>query len=196
MNGFLWDGVQHPLKVVLLGDSSVGKTTLVNVYCGKNAKDTKPTIAPGNLSNTVRLYDGRSVNLDIWDTAGQELYMSIMRQFYRNTNVAVICYVEENEDHIEQWINRILEEAPDAKLVFVKTKSDLLSDGEMLKAISFGSGLLKKFKGIGSFVTTSKNPESIYEVFAACASVYDSFVKEEPPQTVLKESEDKGCCSS
>ena len=66
------------LKIILVGSSGVGKTSLVNAYFSQPFEgQTQPTVAPAFCGNTVTLSNGKSIYLHIWDTAGQERFQSI-----------------------------------------------------------------------------------------------------------------------
>ena len=69
------DKKQHQVKVILIGDSGVGKTSLVEQFQnGKISSNQKPTIGADFAKRKVQLDDGREVFLQLWDTAGQERY--------------------------------------------------------------------------------------------------------------------------
>ena len=65
------------IKVVLLGDSNVGKTSILNYYIDKGDLSKSPTIGASSRSKEV-LFDGKRFNLDIWDTAGSESYRDLV----------------------------------------------------------------------------------------------------------------------
>jgi Ras-related protein Rab-7A len=80
------------LKVILLGDSSVGKSSLLNRFVN-DAYDSqyKATIGSDMRSKEV-LINGERVNLQIWDTAGQERFNSLSRQFHRGSNLCLLVF--------------------------------------------------------------------------------------------------------
>ena len=80
------------LKIVILGDSSVGKTTLLQQYLnGKASGQSKPTIG-ADFSKKEILVDGAVVTLQIWDTAGQEKFQSLGYAFYRGADCCALVY--------------------------------------------------------------------------------------------------------
>ena len=86
------------VKVVAIGDSGVGKTSLIQMF--EQAKFTdnfKPTIG-ADFSNKEIDIDGKVVTLQIWDTAGQERYQSLGTAFYRGADCAFLVY-----DITNQW---------------------------------------------------------------------------------------------
>ena len=80
------------LKIVILGDSGVGKTTLLQQYLnGKVAGQSKPTIG-ADFSKKEILIDNTGVTLHIWDTAGQEKFQSLGYAFYRGADCCALTY--------------------------------------------------------------------------------------------------------
>ncbi|CDW83790.1 cg5915-pa [Stylonychia lemnae] len=93
------------IKVVAIGDSGVGKTSLIQMF--ENSKFTenfKPTIG-ADFSNKEITINGRVVTLQIWDTAGQERYQSLGTAFYRGADCCLIVYDITNSLSFENVIN-------------------------------------------------------------------------------------------
>ncbi|KAG8201313.1 hypothetical protein JTE90_016793 [Oedothorax gibbosus] len=80
------------LKVIILGDSGVGKTSLMNQYVNqKFSNQYKATIGADFLTKEI-LLDDRLVTMQIWDTAGQERFQSLGIAFYRGADACVLVY--------------------------------------------------------------------------------------------------------
>jgi Ras-related protein Rab-7A len=80
------------LKIVILGDSGVGKTTLLHQYLnGRIQAKSKPTIG-ADFSKKEIMIDNTVVTLQIWDTAGQEKFQSLGYAFYRGADCCALCY--------------------------------------------------------------------------------------------------------
>uniref|UniRef100_A0A8C1EVC9 RAB7b, member RAS oncogene family n=1 Tax=Cyprinus carpio carpio TaxID=630221 RepID=A0A8C1EVC9_CYPCA len=80
------------LKVIILGDSGVGKTSLMNQYVNnKFSNQYKATIGADFLTKEV-MVDDRLVTMQIWDTAGQERFQSLGVAFYRGADCCVLVY--------------------------------------------------------------------------------------------------------
>ena len=80
------------LKVVILGDSGVGKTSLMNQYVNKRfSAQYKATIGADFLTKEVMI-DDKLVTLQIWDTAGQERFQSLGVAFYRGADACILVY--------------------------------------------------------------------------------------------------------
>merc|ERR1712164_98314 len=80
------------LKLIILGDSGVGKTSLMNQYVNKKfSKQYKATIGADFLTKEVMI-DDKLVTMQIWDTAGQERFQSLGVAFYRGADSCVLVY--------------------------------------------------------------------------------------------------------
>ena len=102
------------LKIVILGDSGVGKTTLLQQYLnGKVTGQSKPTIG-ADFSKKEILIDNTVVTLQIWDTAGQEKFQSLGYAFYRGADCCALCYDMTNAasfENLDRWKRGFLENA-------------------------------------------------------------------------------------
>jgi Ras-related protein Rab-5C len=100
-------------KVVLLGESGVGKTSICHrIQTGKTStifsEIHNPTIGQSYLGHDVTLPCGATVHLDVWDTAGQERFRSMVPAYCRNASGAICVYSQtdqESADAIPQWID-------------------------------------------------------------------------------------------
>lgn len=94
------------LKVIILGDSGVGKTSLMNQYVNRRfGSQYKATIGADFLTKEV-MVDDRLVTLQIWDTAGQERFQSLGVAFYRGSDCCVLVYdvnVAQSFANLEHW---------------------------------------------------------------------------------------------
>lgn len=101
------------LKLVLLGESSVGKSSIVTQFTTGTFHNNNATIGAAFTTKTIEWQDDnvmKIVNFEIWDTAGQERYRSLAPMYYRNTNVALIVFDICDENSIEKaqsWINEL-----------------------------------------------------------------------------------------
>jgi Ras-related protein Rab-11A len=102
---------QFIFKIVLLGDSGVGKSNLVFRFT-KNEfnKDSKSTIGVEFATKTVQIDDNKLVKAQIWDTAGQERYRSIASSYYRGAVGALLVYdvTDRNSfNHVPMWLKEV-----------------------------------------------------------------------------------------
>mmetsp|Transcript_45893 Transcript_45893/g.146502 ORF Transcript_45893/g.146502 Transcript_45893/m.146502 type:complete len:207 (+) Transcript_45893:227-847(+) len=102
------------LKVIILGDSGVGKTSLMNQYVNKKfSNQYKATIGADFLTKEVQV-DDRLVTMQIWDTAGQERFQSLGVAFYRGADCCVVVYdvnVAKTFDNLDNWRDEFLIQA-------------------------------------------------------------------------------------
>ncbi|KAH8950355.1 hypothetical protein BDL97_10G080800 [Sphagnum fallax] len=102
------------LKVIILGDSGVGKTSLMNQYVNKKfSNQYKATIGADFLTKEVQVED-RLVTMQIWDTAGQERFQSLGVAFYRGADCCVLVYdvnVMKSFDNLDNWRDEFLIQA-------------------------------------------------------------------------------------
>ncbi|KAK0394714.1 hypothetical protein QR680_000893 [Steinernema hermaphroditum] len=102
------------LKVIILGDSGVGKTSLMNQYVNKRfSSQYKATIGADFLTKDVMIGD-RLVTMQIWDTAGQERFQSLGVAFYRGADCCVLTYDVTNSNSfksLDAWRDEFLIQA-------------------------------------------------------------------------------------
>ncbi|CAH0487687.1 unnamed protein product [Peronospora farinosa] len=102
------------LKVIILGDSGVGKTSLMNQYVNeKFSSQYKATIGADFLTKEIML-DDKLVTMQIWDTAGQERFQSLGVAFYRGADACVLVYDITNPKSFEKldtWRDEFLAQA-------------------------------------------------------------------------------------
>ena len=154
------------IKCVVVGDSNVGKTSLLMVFTDKDfPRKYTPTIEDYYTMDLS--IDGKTLKLEFWDTAGQEKYDRIRPTLsYVNTDVALICFSLVNvlsfANAETKWYPEILENCPNVPIILVGTKLDerdlqeLEDPHQRLPFISFERGLqLKKDIGALTYVETS-----------------------------------------
>ncbi|RHZ70412.1 hypothetical protein CDV55_108328 [Aspergillus turcosus] len=167
------------LKVIILGDSGVGKTSLMNQYVNKKfSASYKATIGADFLTKEV-LVDDRLVTMQIWDTAGQERFQSLGVAFYRGADCCVLVYDVNNSksfEALDSWRDEFLIQAsprdPESfPFVVIGNKIDVEESKRMIsskRAMTFCQS-----KGnIPYFETSAKeavNVEQAFEVIARSA---------------------------
>ena len=157
-------------KVMMLGDASVGKTSLTIRYIsGFFMQDLKLTIGVDFYSKNI-VYKEYKVKLQIWDFGGESRFRFLLPQYCRGANAAFFLYDITNSltlEHLPEWINLIREYSGDIPIMLVGSKLDL----EEFRAVSREEGILaaKKYN-LASFVElsskTGQNVEKAFEVMA------------------------------
>lgn len=118
------------VKLVLLGDSGVGKSCIVLRFVrGQFDAASKVTIGASFLSQTVALQDGTTVKFEIWDTAGQERYASLAPLYYRGASAATVVYDITSAESFQKarfWVKELQKHASAGIVIaLVGNKSDL-----------------------------------------------------------------------
>lgn len=131
------------LKVVIVGDSNVGKSCLVLQFVDHRFQNLHdPTIGVEFQHKTVSL-DGKVLKLQLWDTVGQENFQSIARNYYRESTACIVTFDitnRESFEHVTHWMEEVRSNTgPELISVLVGTKADLaykrqvaVEDGEAL----------------------------------------------------------------
>ena len=153
------------VKLLLLGDSSVGKTSIIIKYISNKFMDTNiATLGVDYMDKTVD-YNNLKVFLQIWDTSGEEKFRSITRNFYRNADGLLVVFdltCKESFNHVKNWINEAKEHKNDIKTILVGNKLDLEDEREVDKetALKFAEKNNLKY-----FETSAKNGKNINNSF-------------------------------
>jgi len=98
-------------KVILLGDSGVGKSSIATRYCKDEFNEQHDvTIGGAYMQQTVTLPDGTAVKMHIWDTGGSDRFRAMVSLYYRDAAAAIICYDVKDEKSFESvhyWVNEM-----------------------------------------------------------------------------------------
>ena len=133
------DFLQYDLsfKLIVIGDSGVGKSCLTNRATTNLFEDTySATVGFEFVSFNVKINE-KVIKLQIWDTCGQELYRSLITNFYRNSSLAIIVYAINSKDsfeNIEMWLRELRTHSnPDAKVFLIGNKIDLENERKITR---------------------------------------------------------------
>ena len=154
-------------KILLLGDSSVGKTCFLMRYTDNTFQDIHmSTIGLDYKLKNVQLEDGKMVKIQVWDTAGQDRFRSITKNYYKGAHGIILIYdVTENKsfENVKNWMNQIKEEVSNrVTIVLVGNKID---DEENRKITTEqGESMAKEFD-IMFFECSAKTGENIDGIF-------------------------------
>ena len=122
-------------KTILVGNSGVGKTSIISRYLGKFNPKEKTTIG-ASFTNKLEVVNDKKILFEIWDTAGQERYRSINNIFYQDAYICLLVYditkKQTFDDIKEYWYKSVLDEATE-NIIFhiVGNKIDLISEEEV-----------------------------------------------------------------
>ncbi|KAI7890375.1 Vps21 late endosomal rab small monomeric GTPase [Mucor mucedo] len=123
-----------PVKLVLLGESAVGKSSLVIRFVNREyTENREPTIGAAFLTQKCTV-DDRTVKFEIWDTAGQERFHSLAPMYYRNAQAAIVMYditKASTLDKAKGWVKELQRQANSQIVIaLVGNKLDLCEIGE------------------------------------------------------------------
>ena len=123
-------------KMVLLGNTSVGKSSFIYRYVsGKFSDYHEPTIGAAFMTKNI-LNNDKINRFEIWDTAGQERYKSLAPMYYRSASIALIVYDVtriESFNGAKQWIDELNKNNPECKIYFIGNKIDLVKEDSHFK---------------------------------------------------------------
>jgi len=163
-------GYDYLFKLLLIGDTSVGKSSLLLRFTEDTFNSTFiSTIGIDFKVKTVDI-DGERVKLQVWDTAGQERFRTITTAYYRTAQGIILTYDVTNPDsfaNLKMWAKAIDQHA--AKNVYrilVGNKCDLVDKRQI--SIEKGRELANEF-GIPFFETSAKDATSVEEAFLTLA---------------------------
>ena len=202
-------------KMIVIGDAGVGKSCLTNRAAKeKFISDYSPTVGFEFLTFSTNI-DNKIVKLQIWDTCGQEVYRSLITNFYRNASLAMMVYSIDSREsfiHINQWLKEVrIQSHPDVKIILIGNKADLENE----RAVTYEEA--KRFKEENQILyfeeTSAKTGLNSKEVFEAAARILydehkkyknraknDGFNKEIQKDNIPKKlnktekKRNKGCC--
>ena len=184
---------KHPCcKVVLLGDSGVGKTCIISRYISGAFDQNSPSTNGASYASKIITFENlnKTISLDIWDTAGQEKYKSLTKFFYKDAAAAILVYdITQNasfENMKNYWYEQLQEFGSKNIILGVAgNKCDMYDKEEV------NENEAKEFaEKIGAFfgITSAKNNTGINDLFMNAANKFvDPNYKINP-----EESKDKG----
>ena len=160
-------------KIIVIGDPGVGKSCLT----GRAVKDKfdekyAPTVGFEFLTYNVKIQD-KIIKLQIWDTCGQEMYRSLISNFYRNASLAMMVYAinsKESFQNINTWLKEVkIQSHPDVKIILIGNKCDLVDNREVTYEEA------KKFKEENQIIyfeeTSARTGINVKEVFTQAAKI-------------------------
>ena len=124
------------IKVTLIGESSVGKTSIINRYTRDAFTQELESTLGANYSQKKIERHGKKIRLDLWDTAGQEKYRAIGRHFYKDSYIVCLVYDITNKESFERiktvWYPELKEHGEKTKiLALVGNKIDKYLDEQV-----------------------------------------------------------------
>ena len=160
------------IKVIILGDSYVGKSSLINRLINNKFVELSNTLSIEYHTYVISI-NGYKIRMQIWDTAGQEKFNSLISNYYKNTDVVIFVYSidkEESFQNLEMWFKHLKDNNENSLNILIGNKLDKEKEGERVlnyeKAENFAK--LNKFFLFREISCKSKeiyDIEDIYEIF-------------------------------
>mmetsp|Transcript_58072 Transcript_58072/g.67800 ORF Transcript_58072/g.67800 Transcript_58072/m.67800 type:complete len:194 (-) Transcript_58072:453-1034(-) len=185
-------------KLVLLGDTAVGKSCLVVRFVRDEFFEfQEPTIGAAFLTQTVAL-DDATVKFEIWDTAGQERYRSLAPMYYRGAAAAIVVYDITNPDSFagaKSWVKELQRRGdPNVVIALAGNKADL----DSRRKVEFEeANAYAEENGILHLETSAKNSNNVKSLFVEIAQK----LPKNPPQPereafplMAPKQEKRACC--
>ena len=167
-------------KIVLIGDSNVGKTNILSKYLQNEFNpDSKATVGVEFGSKTINI-NNNVIKAQIWDTAGTEKYRSITNAYYKGAKGAFVVYDISRKtsfNNIDKWLFDLKNNGDEnINIILVGNKIDLENDRDVTTEEGEKKAILNK----ASFIETSaKNGNNIEKAFnLMIENVYENFKKE------------------
>jgi len=128
----------YTFKLVLVGDSSVGKSCLMTRFVEDRYSDIHLSTIGIDFKTVTTMLEGKIVKLHIWDTAGQERFAQVTTHYYRGADGAIVVYDVSNKksfESVESWVSAIVNANPDGgvSLLLVGNKNDLLAERQVTR---------------------------------------------------------------
>ena len=197
----------YKLKLVVVGDSGVGKTNLIKRFANNTFNsNSKATVGVEFLSKSFKI-NNTVFKIEIWDTAGQERYKSITAAYYKGAKGALVVYDITSKisfENIDKWMLEIKEKSSkDLKLMIIGNKCDL-KDG---RQVSNEEAMRKaKDTGIALMETSALDSTNVKEAFhdllkemyielsAKITQIEESLNENKEALQLETNDKKKGCC--
>jgi len=192
---------EHSFKILLLGDTSVGKTCFLKRYTEDTFQDAYlSTIGFDFKFKMVTLKNGKQVKVQLWDTAGQERFRTIAKSYYKGAHGIILIYDVSNPktyDNIKKWLAQIKEEA--SSKVCIILVANKIDHEERVVTEEEGEKLAKSFN-LKIFESSAKENINVTEAFQEVienisvnySNIMTNGTKLQNTKVITKEK--KGCC--
>ncbi len=165
------------IKVVLLGESAVGKTSIITRFVeNKFKQDTMSSLSANFVSKKIEIGNNKFIKFDIWDTAGQEKYRALAKIFYQDSKIVILVYDITNKNSFNElknyWYEKVKENSSsDVIFAIAGNKCDLYEKEEVEK--TEGEKFAKEIRAI-FHETSALNSNGINELFTDIAMKFSS----------------------
>ena len=148
------------VKVILIGDSGVGKTNLINTSLGKSFQTYEESTVSPSYSDLIIEIGGKKYILNLWDTAGQEKYLKVTKLFFKGSGIIILVYditSPQSFENLKKWY-QICEDIIETDHIYglVGNKNDLFLDSKVLEedAKKYAKSINSKFSLVSAKTDT------------------------------------------
>eukprot|EP00764_Aduncisulcus_paluster_P008075 gnl/Carplike_NY0171/2633_a3539_559.p1 GENE.gnl/Carplike_NY0171/2633_a3539_559~~gnl/Carplike_NY0171/2633_a3539_559.p1 ORF type:complete len:254 (-),score=87.09 gnl/Carplike_NY0171/2633_a3539_559:117-878(-) len=183
------EDVDLTLKCIVVGNGAVGKTSLITRFVkGEYTDEYKKTIGTDFLETEFYSESAdEEVTLHLWDTAGQEVFSTITRSYYRGSALCILAFSTVDRasfDAIKKWMSRVEEECGPIPMVIMQNKIDLLTDSSEVSLVD-GDALAKELD-LPIVRTCVKDERGVKELFDTLVSTYFDLKADQEALEVIK----------
>ncbi|XP_004851338.1 ras-related protein Rab-19 [Heterocephalus glaber] len=165
------EDVDYLFKVILIGDSNVGKTCVVQHFRSGVYTETQHNTIGVDFTVRSLDIDGKRVKMQVWDTAGQERFRTITQSYYRSAHAAIIAYdltQRSTFESVPNWIHEVEKYgAANLVIMLIGNKSDLWQKRHVL--FEDACTLAEKYGLLAVLETSAKESRNIDEAFMLMA---------------------------
>ena len=192
--------VEFVFKILLLGDSEVGKSCFLMRYSDNVfVENYITTIGLDYKLKNVKLDSGKTIKVQLWDTAGQDKYRTIAKNYFKGSHGILLLYditKQSSFNNIREWIQDIREEVSQKAIIFlIGNKIDLADQRKISK--EKGIELAEEYK-LPFFEASAKSGENVDEVFKALykkiSEVYGDLEREMGSKLNKRKKNQRKCC--
>ena len=190
----------NSIKIVLVGDTKVGKTCICQQLTEGRVLPNNPSTIGASFRTHVIQTETESLSIQIWDTVGQEKYRAISPMYYRLASIVFLVFDLTNETSfhsLNEWVGEITEKSqPNIKIVLVGNKCDLVDERRIPLdlALSFADSI----KAIFYTETSATTGKGIVDLFVRSTQCVSQSMKANQSLCITNDtkpaSTKSGCC--
>ena len=165
----MYEEPKYIIKITLLGEKNVGKTSLVYRYIENKFRESYKATLGVNLLKKDMDIDGKSVSAQIWDLGGQDSFKSLRRLYLEGANGAFIIFdVTDRKtfDKLNEWVDSFKEARGEQPMVLIGNKSDLENQQ---KVTDMEASNYAKDNNMELILTSAKTGQNVEEAFIKLA---------------------------
>jgi small GTP-binding protein len=158
--------MSYIIKLVLLGEANVGKTSLVYRFIeNKFRENYKSTLGVNLLKKDMEIDEYGGVSVQIWDLGGQESFKSLRQLYLEGANGALLVYdmtSKKSFEKLNEWVQSFREARDDAPIILIGNKSDLK---KQIKITESESGEYANANNMVLIITSAKTGQNVEQAF-------------------------------